>query len=127
MPFVLDTAEPSSLGFRVDMWNHLGRLIEGHIKEGRYPGAQIALARHGKLALFRSFGQARIAPDAAPAKDETLWLLYSNTKVITAAAIWVLAEEGALTYHDRIADHVPEFAAHGKGDITLLQLLTHQG
>jgi CubicO group peptidase (beta-lactamase class C family) len=126
MPFVLDTAEPSSLGFRVDMLNRLGRLIEGHIKEGRYPGAQIALARHGKLAMVRSFGQARIEPDAAPAKDDTLWLLYSNTKVITAAAMWVLAEEGALTFHDRIADHVPDFAAHGKGDITLLQVLTHQ-
>src|SRR5580704_16470989 len=114
MPFVLDTAEPGSLGFRVDMLNRLGRLIEGHIKEGRYPGAQIALARHGKLALVRSFGQARIEVDAAPAKDDTLWLLYSNTKVITAAAMWVLAEEGALTFHDRVADHLPDFAAYGK-------------
>jgi CubicO group peptidase (beta-lactamase class C family) len=126
MPFALDTAEPGSLGLRVDILNRLARLIEGHIKEGRYPGAQIALARHGKLALVRSFGAARIEPDAAPAKDDTLWLLYSNTKVVTAAALWVLVEEGALTFHDRIADHVPEFAAHGKGDITVLQVLTHQ-
>jgi CubicO group peptidase (beta-lactamase class C family) len=126
MPFVLDTAAPGSLGLRVDILNRLARLIEGHIKEGRYPGAQIALARHGKLALVRSFGAARIEPDAAPAKDDTLWLLYSNTKVVTAAALWVLVEEGALTFHDRIADHVPDFAAHGKGDITVLQVLTHQ-
>jgi CubicO group peptidase (beta-lactamase class C family) len=101
-------------------------VIEAQIKEGRYPGAQIALARQGKLALFRSFGDARIEPKAVPAKDDTLWLLYSNTKVITAAAMWVLAEEGALTFHDKIADHIPEFAQHGKGDITLLQVLTHQ-
>ena len=126
MPFVLETAEPSSLGFRVDTLNRLGRIIEGHIRENRYPGAQIALARHGKLALFRTFGAARIEPDATPATDDTLWLLYSNTKVITAAAIWVLVEEGALTFHDRIADHIPDFARNGKGEITLLQVLTHQ-
>src|SRR5205085_1523724 len=41
--------------------------------------------------------------------------------------IWLLVEEGALSFHDRIADHVPEFARNGKGDITLLQVLTHQG
>ncbi|MGO8919443.1 MAG: serine hydrolase domain-containing protein [Stellaceae bacterium] len=127
MPFVLETAEPSSLGFRVDTLNRLGRIIEGHIRDNRYPGAQIALARNGKLALYRSFGAARIEPDAAPAKDDTLWLLYSNTKVITAAAIWVLVEEGALTFHDRIADHIPDFARNGKGEITLLQVLSHQG
>jgi CubicO group peptidase (beta-lactamase class C family) len=62
-----------------------------------------------------------------PARDDTLWRLYSNTKVLTAAAVWTLVEEGALTFQDRIADHVPEFARHGKGDITLLQVLTHQG
>jgi CubicO group peptidase (beta-lactamase class C family) len=127
MPFVLDTAEPQSLGFRPEMLDRLCRLIEGHIKEGRYPGAQIALARHGKLALFRNFGLARLEPGTAPVKDDTLWLLYSNTKVVTAAAVWLLVEEGALTFHDRIADHIPDFARHGKGEITLLQVLTHQG
>lgn len=127
MPLVLETAAPASLGFRTEMLDRLGRIIEAHIKEGRYPGAQIALARHGKLALLRSFGQARLEPSPAPAKDDTLWLLYSNTKVVTAAAIWVLVEEGAITFHDRVADHVRDFARHGKGDITLLQVLSHQG
>ena len=37
----------------------LDRLIRHHIEEGRYPGAQIALARNGKLALFRSYGDAK--------------------------------------------------------------------
>jgi CubicO group peptidase (beta-lactamase class C family) len=127
MAFVLETAEPARLGFRVETLNRLERIIEGHIRENRYPGAQIALARHGKLALYKSFGAARVEPGPAPAKDDTLWLLYSNTKVVTAAAIWVLVEEGALTFHDRIADHIPDFARHGKGAITLLQVLTHQG
>jgi CubicO group peptidase (beta-lactamase class C family) len=126
-PFVLEAAEPGKLGLRQEALDRLGRIIERHIADNRYPGAQIAVARHGKLALFRSFGDARIDPAKVPAADDTLWLLYSNTKVVTAAAVWVLVEDGALTFHDRIADHVPEFARHGKGEITLLQVLTHQG
>ena len=126
MPFVLETAEPSALGLRVELLDRLCRIIDGHIAENRYPGAQIAVARHGKLALFRSFGSARLAPTPVPARDDTLWLLYSNTKVVTAAAMWVLVEDGAITFHDRIADHVPGFARHGKKEITLFQVLTHQ-
>lgn len=124
---VLESAEPGQLGLNPEMLDRLCHVIENHIAENRYPGAQLAIARHGTLALSKSFGSARLAPDSVPARGDTLWLLYSNTKVIVAAALWVLAEEGALTFHDRIADHIPEFAKHGKGDITLLQVLTHQG
>ena len=52
--------------------------------------------------------------------------MYSNTKVVTAAAVWMLVEDGLLRFSDPIAQHVPEFAANGKGEITVLQLLTHQ-
>jgi CubicO group peptidase (beta-lactamase class C family) len=127
MAFVLDAIDPARAGFDTRTLDRLCRVIDAHVTEERYPGAQIALARHGALALFRSFGRARLEPSPAPATDETLWLLYSNTKVVTAAAMWVLVEEGALTFHDAIADHVPEFARHGKRDVTLLQVLTHQG
>ena len=84
------------------------------------------MARHGKLALSLTLGQARLQP-AQPATDDTLWLIYSNTKVITACAIWLLVEAGACRFADPVAAHIPEFAANGKGDVTILQLLTHQG
>jgi CubicO group peptidase (beta-lactamase class C family) len=87
----------------------------------------MAGAREGKVALVRSFGDARIDPARGPARDDSLWLLYSNTKVITACAVWILAEQGALRFTDRVADHVPGFEANGKGDITIVQLLSHQG
>jgi CubicO group peptidase (beta-lactamase class C family) len=127
MPFPLSVATPSSLGFDVPSLDRLQELITRHLAEGRYPGAQIAVARDGKLALFRTFGDARLEPGRVPAREDSLWLLYSNTKVITAAAVWVLAEQGALRFSDRVAEHVPAFEAHGKGDITIVQLLSHQG
>jgi len=127
MSFPLPAATPSSLGLDPRALDRLQELISHHLAEGRYPGAQIAVARDGKLALFRTFGEARIEPARTPARDDSLWLLYSNTKVITASAIWVLAEQGALRFTDRVAEHVPGFEANGKGDITIVQLLSHQG
>ncbi len=125
MTFPLDLADPAALGLDVVQLDKLCARIERDIARGDHPGAQLAVARHGKLALFRSFGQARLDPPAA-ADADTLFLLYSNTKVITAAALWMLAEDGALRFGDRIADLLPGFGRNRKGEITVIQLLTHQ-
>jgi CubicO group peptidase (beta-lactamase class C family) len=126
MTFPLAPSAPSALGLDPQPLQRLGEIITPHLAEGRYPGAQIAVARRGRLALVQSFGDARIHPVRVPADDRALWLMYSNTKVITACAVWILAERGALRFTDRVADHVPGFEANGKADITVIQLLTHQ-
>ena len=124
--FPLEPANPAELGFHEPALARLRKLIASHIEHRRYPGAQIALARHGRLALFETFGQASLEPDVT-ATGDNLWLLFSNTKVITAVGVWVLVEEGLVRFSDRIAEHVPEFARHGKGEITLAQVLSHRG
>ncbi len=124
--FPLPPADLKALGFRTGQIELLCQLIERHIAEGRYPGCQIALARHGKLAFTKSFGKAALASPRAAA-DDTLWLLYSNTKVVTAVACWVLAERGLFSFTDKVSEHVPEFARNAKGDVTILQTITHRG
>src|SRR4051794_39208563 len=94
---VLPSAEPAALGLDPDRLAQLYATIEAQIAAGRYPGAQIAIARHGKLAAFRTFGQARIDPPT-PATDQTLWLLFSQTKPVVGAAIWQLVDQGALSF-----------------------------
>ena len=123
--YPLAQASLAQLGFYEPALVRLSGVIGRHIAEGRYPGAQIALARHGQLALFETFGQSSIENKKAASAD-TLWLLFSNTKVITAMGIWALVEDGLLSFNDRIADHMPAFAQHGKGDITLAQVLSHR-
>jgi CubicO group peptidase (beta-lactamase class C family) len=123
----LATASSSSLGLDSRQLERLSELVTRHVAEGRYPGAQYAIARHGKLAVLSTIGEARTQPTRVPAGDDTLWLIYSNTKVITACAVWLLVERGAIAFTDRVSDHLPGFEAHGKKDITIVQLLSHQG
>lgn len=121
--FPLPEATPTELGLDPRKLELLAARIQADVTKGHHPGAQVALARHGKLAFFRSFGEARPGVRAAP---ETIWLLYSNTKVLTAAALWALAEDGALRLTDPISEHLPGFEANGKSTITFIELLTHQ-
>lgn len=124
--FPLASATPAQLGFHEPALDKLCQLIKGHIADGRYPGAQIALARHGQLAMFETFGEAAVEQGGRAAAADTLWLLFSNTKVLTASSIWALVEDGKLSFFDRVADHLPEFAQHGKGEITIAQLISHR-
>ena len=127
MAYPLPAASLNELGLAAKPLDHLDRLIREHIAEGRYAGAQIALARHGRLALSRTYGNARTQPAPVAAIEDHLFLLYSQTKVLTSAAVWALVEEGRISFMDRVADHIPEFAARGKADITLQQVMTHTG
>ncbi len=124
--FPLAAVTPAELGFHEPALQRLRQLIRSHIDANRYPGAQIALARYGKLALFETFGNAKLGPDQAAGND-TLWLLYSNTKVITAVGMWMLVEDGLLRFSDAVAEYVPEFAQHGKGAVTIAQVMSHRG
>jgi len=125
-PAPLRRGDPAAAGLDVERLDDLFRLVERHIAEGRYPGCQLAIARDGELLVDRTFGLARVAPTAMKATDDTLWLLYSNTKILMAIALWRLADRGAFRFSDRMSEYVPEFARHGKREITILQLITHQ-
>lgn len=119
----LTMAKPESLRLDPRPLERLCTAVEQDIATGHHFGAQLAVARDGHLVFDRSFGQARIGVAAEP---QTLWLLYSNTKVITAAALWTLVEEGRLSFNDPVALHLPGFEAGGKEGVTVRHLLTHQ-
>src|SRR5579863_9989193 len=102
--YPLPESNLSALGFATKPLDHLDALIASHIAEGRYAGAQIALARHGKLGLFRTYGNARTEGAIVPVTNETLFLLFSQTKVLTSSTVWTLVEEGKLSFMDKVSD-----------------------
>ena len=126
---VLEKDTPARQGIDEACLERLYERIETHIAAGWYPGAAIAMARQGMLVAARSFGVARLAGAGQPAvaaDQETMWLLYSQTKPITSCAIWYLVEHGMLRFHDAVADYIPEFSRFGKGRVTLHHVLSHQ-
>ena len=122
---IIAPASPEALGLDSAKLDRACEIVMSHMAGGYHPGAQLAVARHGKLALYRGFGSATVDP-SRPVDERTLFPLFSNTKVITAAAVWTLVEEGKLRFSDRVAEHVAGFEAHGKDGITVAHLLTHQ-
>ena len=97
------------------------------VDQGVLPSAQVAVARNGRLAGFRTYGVARIDGADVPATNETLYTIFSSTKALVAAAVWTLFEDGLLRLDERVGDIIPEFATNGKEVITVEQAMLHIG
>ena len=88
-------------------------------------GAGFALYADGELKVDIWSGVAD--KTSGRAWDEhTLQLVFSTTKGAAAICVARLVEAGKLSYSDTVATHWPEFAANGKGDITVAQMMSHQ-
>ena len=103
-------------------------------RTGVHPAIQVCIRHRGEVVLHRSIGYARgVAPgrpiddsDVVPVDLDTPVNLFSAAKAVTTMVMHKLEEQEVLSLDDRVADHVPGFAAHGKGDITIRQVLTHR-
>ncbi len=116
---------PAELGIDPERLDAVFARAEREVRDGLLPSVQVAVARHGKIAGMRTFGRVTHGGRAAPATNETLYVVFSATKAITSAAAWLLVEEGKLDLDARVADLVPEFGANGKDAVRVEQLFTH--
>jgi CubicO group peptidase (beta-lactamase class C family) len=98
--------------------------IERGMDEGLHVGAQLCVSIGGRIVADLAFGSAR---PGVPMSTDTVMVWLSATKVLAAIAVAQQWERGELDLDERVADHIPPFAAGGKGAVTIRQLLVHTG
>jgi CubicO group peptidase (beta-lactamase class C family) len=101
-------------------------LFQQQIDEGLHPGASLAVYRHGRLTLELYGGQAE-RESGRPVTPETLFVLFSATKPLSAVCLHILLERGRLDLDDPVARYWPDFARNGKAAVTIRHVLTHSG
>ena len=79
-----------------------------YIDAGRIAGCQVAVARHGHVGYFRSFG-SRDLERSAPVEEDTIWRIYSMTKPITGVALMSLYERGMFQLNDPVTRFIPQW------------------
>lgn len=91
-------------------------LARADVDSGRLPACQVAVARHGELVAFETYGAAT---------NDTRFCVFSATKPIVASAIWLLLGDGQLDLTRPVAEYLPHFAANGKESVTVEQVMLH--
>src|SRR5215210_6833913 len=87
-------------------------------------GGAVVVRLRGQTVVDLSVGSAD-AVGSRPWTPETLGLSFSTTKGVASTVIHRLADRGALDYDEPVASYWPEFAAGGKQDVTVRDVLTH--
>ena len=119
-----------SLGLSVDVvepgWEPVRDELLANLDSGMDRGAGVSVFHRGRCVVDLMGGH-RDRNGEVPYGPDTLQVVFSTTKGITALAVAMCVERGLLDYAERVATYWPEFAAHGKQDITVAQLLSHRG
>jgi CubicO group peptidase (beta-lactamase class C family) len=86
-------------------------LERNYIAPGKIAGCQVAVARHGHLAYFRSFGQMDRERGKAMS-DDAIFRIYSMSKPITSVALMQLYERGYFQLNDPVSRFFPSWKDH---------------
>ena len=101
-------------------------IFAAHLDQGLEIGARFSLAIEGEIVVDLMGGWADRAA-TRPFAEDNLCSVFSTTKAMAALMVATLVEAGALSYDQPVADLWPEFAAAGKGAVTVGEALSHQG
>jgi CubicO group peptidase (beta-lactamase class C family) len=88
-------------------------------------GAAVGVYLHGEKVVDL-WGGIADRESGRPWERDTLQVVYSTTKGVTAACAHLLSQRGELDLDAPVADYWPEFAAQGKDRVPVRWLLTHQ-
>ena len=112
----------SSLGLKsVDSLVHVG------LDSLMFPGAQILIAKKGKVIYNKNFGKPTYGSDTGVRQDH-IYDLASLTKILsTLPMIMKMEEEGNIALNDTFKKLVPEYEDTELKDVTVLKALSHYG
>ncbi|MEM9175563.1 MAG: serine hydrolase domain-containing protein [Myxococcota bacterium] len=135
----IDASTPEAVGLSSERLARLDRVLEGFVDDGRLPGFQLLVARDGRVVHERVYGAMDLEADR-PLEADTIYRIYSMSKVITGAATMIAWEQGRFLLTDPISKYLPELGelsvmvwnedgttstVPAEREITVLDLLRH--
>ena len=114
--------DPATAGMDAATLAQLDAVVRADIDAGKHFGATLLVARRGQIVHRANLGTT--APGRAAAEDDK-YLLMSMSKAFTAVLVLRAIERGRFGLDTRVAELMPDFAAHGKVKATVAQLLCH--
>ncbi|MCB0000665.1 MAG: beta-lactamase family protein, partial [Anaerolineales bacterium] len=136
---MLTLTPPAAVGLDPNRLANIGPHLDRYVDDGSLPGYMVMVARRGRPAYLRLYGQ-RDVERGLPVQEDTIFRIYSMTKPITSVALLQLYEKGLFQLDNPVSRFIPAFKdlqvyTGGDGDnlqtvtpdreVTIRDLFTH--
>lgn len=123
---VLGFALPESVGMSSLVMSRIDLVAQRAVDQKMTPGAQVLVARNGKVIYQKSFGRQVYGEFAQKVQNSDLYDVASLTKIMaTMPHVLQAYDKGTLSLNSRLGELLPEFAQTDKKDISVKELLSH--
>lgn len=123
---ILGYAAPENVGLDSTILSKIDSIANYAIAKKMTPGAQIIVARKGKVVYEKSFGYHTYDKDLE-VKNTDLYDVASLTKILaTLPNIMIQYDKGNLTLKTKLKEMLPVFKGSNKENASFLDMLTHQ-
>lgn len=127
IPCALSYKYPQELGLDTRLFTQIDSLALLGIKEGAYPGCQIAIAKNGSLIYQKAFGHHTYDSTSPLVSLEDVYDVASLTKIVASTlAMMKLYDEEAYHLDDKLSASIHRLRRSNKKNITMRALLSHQ-
>jgi len=117
---------PSSKNFDLDKLNSIDLVIEDAIEKRMTPGAQLLIAKNGKVVLNKSYGYKTYEKNNLINWDH-IYDLASLTKILSSVPLLMNEyESNGINEKSTLSDILPDLDLKDKGSLLLKEMLAHQ-
>lgn len=118
---------PERVGLDPKKLVQVDTLVKHGLDSLMFPGAQVLIARKGKIVYNKGFGKPTYDSKDSITTDH-IYDLASITKILgTLPIIMKMEEDGEIALNDTFQDLIPEYAESELKDVTVLKALSHYG
>ena len=103
-------------GFSQEGLNRIDAFFADEIANNRMPGAVLAVAKNGKLSIYKSYGYLDKANNK-PMTTDAIFNLASMTKVMASVGALTFYEEGKMPLNAPISNWLPQFKEMKVGQV----------
>lgn len=121
----LRTGIPEDVGVSSEYLERASAQLDAAIDAGSISAASLLVARRGTVVFGKGYGRMRPEEEAPPVEADSIFLLASITKPVTACALMLLVDRGRVSLDDPVAAYLPEYTGGERPRVRVRHLLSH--
>ena len=115
----------SDVGMSQDTLLKAGAILKSEIANRRITAASLLVARNQTIVHSEGYGHLTPEADSDLVKPDSVFLLASITKPVTACALMLLVDQGEISLDDPVSLYLPEFQGGERSKVCVRYLLSH--